>query len=68
MRDRVASRARRALGIAAPLALTLALLGGTPTGAAAAPSAAPADTSAPVIAILCYHDLSRDSTAPLQTV
>ena len=39
------------------------------TAATAAPVAAPADTNRfPLIAILCYHDVSGDVSTPLQTV
>src|SRR5262249_54040661 len=35
---------------------------------AAASASAPAPAAFPTVAILCYHDLSSDTTRPLQTV
>jgi poly-beta-1,6-N-acetyl-D-glucosamine N-deacetylase len=56
----MASRGRGRLAAA----LAVAVLVHAPA-AGAAPAAGPAF---PLIAILCYHDVSADSTAPLQTV
>jgi biofilm PGA synthesis lipoprotein PgaB len=57
---------------AAPLALVVLLLGGAaPVALAAAPatpSAAEPAKGFPLVAILCYHDLSTDASAPLQSV
>ncbi len=54
-------RARGALSALALVALAHA-------GAAAAPAPRDSATAFPLIAILCYHDLSSDPAAPLQTV
>jgi biofilm PGA synthesis lipoprotein PgaB len=49
-------------------ALALAVILSASPVAAGAPRPDSAGRAAPLIAILCYHDLSRDPGAPLQTV
>jgi len=69
MRGRSFGRLAGAVALAAILATgspsSPSSPGSTP---AAAPRPAGAGRAAPLIAILCYHDLSRDPRAPLQSV